>query len=126
MATGLISTFDTGWVTPELTTAFSVYSSTYLIRYRRIGDIVTIHGAVTPTADITADNSLHTIFTLPFDCAPRWTTVEICQGSNQYLWSCVIQVDGKVSFYRYMRGSSESNCPAGAYLPFDVTFVVWG
>ena len=125
MATGTIGAYDTGWVTPELDPAFSVYTG-YTVKYRRIGDIVHIHGAVTPTADITADNNTHTIFTLPLNLMPRWTTVEICQGSTQYLWSCCCLMDGRVAFYRYMRGSSESNCPAGAYLPFDITFVVWG
>lgn len=126
MATGTIGAYDTGWVTPELESAFEIYGSDYSVKYRRVGDIVTIHGVVTPTAAITADNKLHTIFTLPLNYAPRWMTATICQGSTQYLWSCMIQPDGTVAFYRYMRGSSESNCPAGAYLPFDVTFIVGG
>lgn len=126
MATGLYSTNDTGWVTPELTSAFTTFDSNSVVRYRRCGDVVNISGQITPTETITASSNTYAIFNLPRNCSPKQMIAFVCQGSYQYLWECVVFNDGEVSFFRYRRGTSASDCPAGAWLSFDCSFIVGG
>ena len=126
MSTGLIVTNDTGWITPELSTNFELFNESSYVRYRRVGDIVTISGQVTPTATITADNNTYRIFSIPSNCCPNHLLVIPCQGSSQYIWCCIVSKYGTVAFWRYRRGSSAADCPAGAWLPFDCSFMVGG
>lgn len=116
---------DTGWVPLTLTSTFTNYGAdtNNTPRYRRIGNIVHIKGMITPTAQISANQST-TISTVPVDIRPIYTNiVTVCQGSGINRWSCNIETNGRMLIERY---GSDSNIaiPAGTWLPFSITYFV--
>ena len=85
--------------------------------------IATLIGMVSPIAQLTAaDGQL--ICTIPEGFRPRREMHSIQQGSGVNRWDCVLTVDGKVSLQRYSNSTSAQTVPAGAYLPFNITYVI--
>lgn len=117
-----LAELDTGWVYPSLSDKFKVYSlGVSEVRYRRIGDIVYIRGAVTPTVEI-ASGEITTIFTLPAGYRPSDLNVNvIMQGTGMNRWCLSINTGGAVNAQRY--GISEnSKIPEGTWMNIDVAF----
>lgn len=119
---------DSGWIEATLGSNFNLYSSSEPVRYRKIGNIVNIVGTVSPKSALTinADNRF-TIMTLPDGFRPKQIVSQICQGSTQYIWLLQISAtsgDVRLGRYRMTNASSYTNCPSGAWLPFNVVFEV--
>ena len=113
---------DTGWQTITLTNSFTVYSSGYDVRVRKIGDIVYLSGVIKPTTNI-ADNQYTTMFTLPSNYRPTRELQFVCQGSGVNKWVLSILANGECKIQRYGTTSNIA-IPTGTWLPFDVTFFV--
>ena len=116
------ATYDSGWKNFTYSDAFRNYnSSSDVLQYRRLGDIVELVGAAQPTATITAGNSA-TIGTLPEGYRPAATFRCMCQGSGKNTWYLSITTGGVCTFARY---GTDVNADASdaVWLPMHATFV---
>lgn len=115
-----------GWIFPTLTSKFTMYGTSTAdnqVRYRKEGSIVELRGIVTPTADIAGGTDIHDICTLPTGYRPSSPIYIICQGSGNCTWLLRITTGGVVGLSRYRNGDATLTCSAGAWLPFQVTFL---
>lgn len=115
---------DSGWIRPELTSDFSDYSSAQYARYRKIGNIVQVSGAVQPTVSIEGGIDSITMFTLPDGYRPSVNNTFICQGSGSAIWLLAISQDGVVTFSRYRNETGYINATTDAWLTFSATYFV--
>ena len=110
------------WIYPTLLSPFETYPVDGAdVKYRKIGKIVFIHGAVQNTEEIEKGN-VTTIFTLPTGYRPSGTNIQmLSQGSTMNKWLLSVSINGNVSVQRY--GTTEdSNIPTGTWLPIDVCY----
>lgn len=94
--------------------------TTGVAKYYRIGDLVTIIGSVKPTVEI-ATGKTTVMVNLP---EVLQTSVEgdfICQGSGVNRWLLI--VNKSLAIQRY-GASGEIAIPAGAWLPFEITYLI--
>lgn len=115
-----------GWVYPEIESEFVVYSSdgSSPPMCRKDGRTVEVRGIVKPKADIAGDTTMHTICTLPTGYRPSSPIYVVCQGSGNCTWLLRVNPDGSVAMSRYRNGGTNATASAGAWLPFQVTFLV--
>lgn len=116
---------DSSWISGGVIGEdFTLYDNNYQIQYRKIGKIVEVRGVVKPVREIAGSADNHTIFTLGSGYRPGKNIQTLCQGSGTNTWLLSITTDGTVRFSRYNNGSGYVNAPAGAWLPFQITFFV--
>lgn len=123
----LTTASDTGWITATLTDGFKYYGTSpgNTPKYRKIGNMVEINGAVSPTSDIAGSITKHEIFTLPEGFRPTgYSRNYIMQGSGTNIWCLSVATNGKVSMERYRSGDTYSTANTSAWLPFNATFFV--
>ena len=116
---------DSGWITATLTSTFTTYSSDTEPKYRKIGKMVEVLGAVKSKSAIAGSSSQYTIFTLPEGYRPSHTAIiVICQGSGTNIWTLRVEPSGAVSFSRYRSGTSYVATSTSSWLPFHVMFYI--
>ena len=122
---GELEVIGKGWITPTLEGGFELYStgSASAVRYRKVGGIVEIRGAVKPTTAIAGSDTTYPIFTLPEGYRPSNVLRVVCQGSYWYHWLLMVKTNGEVSFSRYSDGTKFTEAPTTAWLPFQITFI---
>lgn len=115
---------DTGWKTLALTSDFKVYGNVNdnVPRYRKVGKLVEIMGAVAPAKDFSAGED-YVITTLPEGYRPSINRFFICQGSVRAIWTLYVYSDGRVIFSRYGT-SAYAAASTSVWLPFNATFLV--
>lgn len=124
--------YDSGWKTPSISSSLSVYGSDSYnaIKYRKVGKVVDICGAVSPASTSTlANGDAVTVFTLPQAYRPSYTRTYVCHGSERDVFMVQVQSDGGVTISRYRSTTSTSNAyPTSVattnWLPISVTFTV--
>ena len=117
---------DSGWIYPELSAEFKIYSDVgQTPKYRKVGSVVEICGAVSPVSQFPADTTRHTIFTLPEGFRPvdNDTITTICQGSGTAVWLLRVIVTGDVIMERYREGDAYATSPTNAWLSYCLTFL---
>lgn len=115
---------DSGWITATLTSNFTYYGSDTVPKYRKVGKMVEVIGAVKSKSAIAGSTTQYTIFTLPQGYRPSTPIVGICQGSGTNIWTLRIDTNGVVSFERYRSGTSYAATSTSTWLPFHVMFFV--
>ena len=119
---------DTGWTDVTLTSDFTTYSTATppvnVLRYRKIGKLVELNGAIKPTRAITGGGDSVTIGTLPTGYRPSSSVQAICQGSSRAVWLLVIGTGGGVTFSRYRDETGYVDTTNGTWLPIHVTFMI--
>ncbi len=117
-----ISSLSEDWTYPTLNETFKVYEKDVSeVRYRKIGDVVYIRGAVSPTTEIASD-SITTIFNIPSTYRPKDLNVNgIMQGTGMNRWCLTITTGGNVNVQRYGMVDNES-IPAGVWLNIDISY----
>lgn len=118
---------DTGWIELSLTPEFKAYAEGSTPKYRKVGNLVEVRGAVACTSAIEGGSTEHTIFSLPSGCYP--TDIEhvfVCQGSGQNLWTLRVKTTGAVSFSRYRDASGYTATSTSTWLPFRCMFFADG
>lgn len=115
-----------GWVYPEISSEFVVYSGdgSSPPMCRKDGRIVEVRGIVKPAVDIAGDTNMHTICTLPTGYRPSSPIYTICQGSSNCTWLLRVNTSGTVDMSRYRNGETSATASVGTWLPFQVTFLV--
>lgn len=114
---------DTGWIDLPLTSAFKISAvTTQKPIYRKVGKMVQITGAVTPTAEIAANKST-LIATLPNGFRPVNAINTLCQGSGVNKCSINVQPTGTMYVERYGITTNDK-IPINTWLPFNIVYFV--
>ena len=113
---------DSGWINATLTSKFTTYGNDTVPKYRKVGEMVEVVGAVKSKSAIAGSTTEYPIFTLPEGYRPSTPIVVICQGSGAYIWTLRINTNGIVSFERYRSGSSYAATSTSTWLPFHAMF----
>lgn len=124
--------YDSRWKTPSISSSLSVYGSDSYnaIKYRKVGKVVDICGAVSPASTSTlANGEAVTVFTLPQAYRPSYTRTYVCHGSERDVFMVQVQSGGDVTISRYRSTTSTLNAyPTSVattnWLPISVTFTV--
>jgi len=118
------SLMDSGWLTCAINTSgkFTIYDNGSNIRYRKIGKMVEVVGAVKPKEAIEAGTASYVFGTLPSGYRPSLAITERAQGSGGNSWLFSITTGGELRYSRYSNGSSCILLPAATWLPFHATF----
>lgn len=114
---------DSGWINATLSSKFEKYSDSSVVRYRKIGNRVTIEGSVKPKTEIAGSPTATAIFNLPAGYRPPVTRGCISQGSMVNNWFLTVQPDGTVGAARYGT-TAVSAIPTTANLSFYFEFLV--
>lgn len=115
----------TEWTNLTISSGFEVYTSgSTTPKYRVNGNLVTITGAVKPTATVTSSaTDIPILSGIPAQYRPTFSQTFICQGSGINRWLLTVKSDGVVYAGRY--GTNEYvNMPTGAWLTFTVTYSI--
>lgn len=115
---------DSGWITATLTSKFTTYGNDTVPKYRKVGEMVEVVGAVKSKSAIAGSTTEYPIFTLPEGYRPSTPIVVICQGSGAYIWTLRVTQAGIVSFERYRSGNSYAATSTSTWLPFHTIFFV--
>ena len=94
------------------------------VRYRKVGGVVEVRGALKATTTIEGSDTKHTMFTLPEGYRPDCRIVQRCQGSGMHTWMLTVEESGAVTFSRYGVGTSYSDIGTTVWLPIQITFLV--
>ena len=124
--------YDSGWKTPTLVSTMTNHGSDSknAVKYRKIGSVVDIAGAVRPKATTTlAKGAAVTLFTLPEAYRPSYTRSFLCQGSARYIFLLQIGSNGTVTISRYRNSTSTTDAyptsvSTDSWLPISATFFV--
>ena len=121
---------DTGWKEVTYGEGVKAYSDTTKLKYRRIGNTVTLMGAATTTSALLADagDNKPLITTLPTGFRPQADVVFVNQCNGTLMFTTRISPNGNVVAERLRnidsaKNSYESFQASGAWLPIDVTFI---
>ena len=117
---------DDEWELLTLTSEFKNYNNNISFRpkIKKEGNVVTIKGIISPTADITNTNTEHIMFVIPEKYRPTDMPLHpVCQASGMNKWLLIVAVGGNVTLSRY--GITEmTTAPANSWLPFTITYLV--
>lgn len=91
---------------------------------KKCGNIVSLTGAVKPSAAVTPGQGGVQFMTIPEDFAPNQRTIQICQGSGARKWLIDILATGGVFCARYGTTTIDEVLPANTWLPFHVTWII--
>jgi len=117
----LKATYNSGWRTFSLTSAFASYDATHILKYRRIGNVVELVGQIKPAAEV-ASGSTARIGYLPAGFWPMERTCALQQGSSKNSWMLYIsEADGECVFSRYGT-TAYAAATTSAWLPIHITF----
>lgn len=115
---------DSGWITATLDSKFISYNENTNPKYRKIGKLVELVGAVKAKSPIAGSSTRYTIFTLPEGYRPSIEMTFICQGSGINIWTLRVTKTGDVSLERYRNGSGYVEISKNTWLPFNAMFFV--
>lgn len=116
---------DSGWITATLSSSFIPYNNNAADtpKYRKIGNIVEIIGAVSPSSEISDSSVPTTVFTLPSGYSPVRARSVVCQGSGSNKFLLRVGQSGDVQISRYGT-TSYASIPTSAWLLFNLTYFV--
>ena len=123
---------DTGWIYLSLTSNFKTYdagsaSIDYRLKYRKIGNLVQITGAVSPVSTaVLAGGATVIVSTLPVGFRPTTEEVELNQGSIRNYFMCSVSPNtGNITVGRYRAGDSYPTSVAlNTWIPINVMYFV--
>ena len=117
---------DAEWVDLTISSGFELYDklARNQPKCKMTGNVVTVFGILTPTADFTSSTTGVSIASgIPSNMRPPINLHFVCQGSGMNRWTCSVNTNGTVTIARY--GITEvSTAPVGAWLPFCVTYQI--
>lgn len=92
--------------------------------YKKVGNVVTIIGIVTPTQTLAhTQNGYRIAEGLPSDCCPPSAFRAVCQGTGINRWLFNVNPTGTIGASRY-GVDTDSDMTTGTWLPFSVTYLV--
>ena len=114
----------TPWIDLTVADGFEVYGSGTTPQYRVNGNMVTVTGALKPTAAVTSNTTGVLMASgIKTQYCPKNTVAFVCQGSGINRWLLQLNQEGKVYVARY--GTNDYvDIPAGAWLIFTITYSI--
>ena len=115
----------TEWKSLTIASGFEVYTEgSTEPKYRVNGNMVTVMGAVKPTAQVTSNTTGVTFASgIASQYRPAFSQQFVCQGSGINRWVFSITTAGALTVSRY--GTNDYvNIPAGAWLIFTATYSI--
>lgn len=114
----------TSWRNLTVASGFENYSASDAPKYRVNGNLVTVTGAVKPTAAVTSSTTGVNIASgIDKAFCPARSTQFVCQGSAINRWALTISPSGVLSVARYGR-ENYVDISAGSWLTFCVTYSI--
>ena len=114
---------DSGWKSPSIGSNFKTHSDNPL-KYRKVGKVVNISGAVKPSKTLTmSEDTWYDVFTIDSGWDPvNGTIYLIGQGSNDKIFT--YRFSGtKFQLGRYRSGSTYSNASTDSAFYFNMTYI---
>lgn len=119
---------DTGWIDLPLNTAIvKEYSEGRRPKYRVIGKVVEIRGAVTPKKKITFDESKgnNVVAYIPQQYAPAHYINRVQQGSNAFHFLESINNAGAISIDKYTNNTTvRQETPVNSWLNINMVYLI--
>ena len=117
---------DTGWLYPTLDSNFIIYGENVNPKYRKIGNMVEIRGAVKPTKILTGSTTDYVIFNLPEKYIPNQSVVFLGHCGSVGICTFEVLKTGEFVFSRYRKiGESDySDTTTETWIPFQVFYFV--
>ena len=116
----------TPWKNLTIASGFGLYNGTASNqpKYRVNGNVVTVMGVLSPTAEFTSSTTGVTMASgIPANYRPSVNLQYVCQGSGMNNWCCSVTTSGTVTVSRYGT-TAATTVPVGAWLPFCVTYQI--
>ena len=117
---------DTGWKDVTFPSGFTHHSDADRVRYRRVGKVVELRGAIKNTNQLSLPN-MDTSVTLATisdtSCRPSKRVICRQQGSQMNTFLLTINTNGAITLSRYGT-TSVTNVPASSWLNVSTTFLV--
>ena len=114
---------DTGWKDVTFKSGFAHHSETDRVRYRRVGKVVELRGAVRNTNQISANTDTTVATISDTTCRPSKRVAYRQQGSGMNTFVVSINTDGTIVVNRYGTTSGIA-IPSGSWLNVHTTFLV--
>lgn len=114
------------WVNLALSSSFVNYNglAENAPKYKVNGNLVTIHGCVSPkTAYTSSATGVAITAALPAAYRPPYEIVTVCSGTGMNRWVLRIRTDGILYHERY-GGTSYASVPTNAWCPFCITYSI--
>lgn len=110
-------TYDTGWQNVSVATGY--YGT---VKYRQRNDTVEISGTFRNSAAVTPSNNV-LLGSIPAKHAPKESVGAVMQGSGANIFHIEAKPSGDLVWKRYGT-TSTGQCPANAYLQFQVRYMI--
>ena len=114
---------DTGWKDVTFKSGFAHHSEIDRVRYRRVGKVVELRGAVKNTNQISANTETTVATISDTTCRPSKRVTYRQQGTGINTFVVSINTDGTIAVNRYGT-TSYSAISSGAWLNVHTTFLV--
>ena len=117
---------DSGWNTLTLASGWVAYETAQAPKYRKIGSLVELCGAVKPTAATTLDDNAVAFGTLPAGYRPNGNRHQLCQASGTRSWLLTVYPNGDAGAARLRAQNSTSYQSAATteWLTFHIMYFV--
>lgn len=114
---------DTGWKDVTFSSGFVHHSETDRVRYRRVGKVVELRGAVKNTNQVSANTDVTVATIGDTTCRPSKRVTYRQQGSGMNTFVISINTTGTIAVNRYGTTSGIA-IPSGSWLNVHTTFLV--
>jgi hypothetical protein len=108
---------------PWTTLSTDTISNDSTLKYRKWGQIISLHGKVKPKNQVAAEGVL-TIGTLPAGYRPLDEECILCQGSGEAIWTLKISTEGVITASLYRDRAGYKAISTTTVLPFHITFLI--
>ena len=117
----------TPWTTITLDSGWTAYNSDYIPMVQKSNDVVTICGAVKPTASTLIDGSGVDICTLPEGFRPNKTVNIMQKGSGVKNWVMRIYTSGLIKAFQMVTTNSTAyqSASTSEFMPISAQYTVW-
>lgn len=114
---------DTGWKDVSFSSGFAHHSETDRVRYRRVGKVVELRGAVKNTNQISANTETTVATISDTTCRPSKRVTYRQQGTGINTFVVTINTNGTIAINRYGT-TSYIAIPSNSWLNVHTTFLV--
>lgn len=115
---------DSGWITHPLVSGWVAYNSDQTPKYRKVGNVVQIVGAVKPTSTTTVGSTFVTVGRLPSGYTPSYRILGINPASGSNRVAVSVETGGSVAAGRYGTGTGYVDVTTTSWLPICINFMV--
>lgn len=117
---------DSGWNTLTLASGWVAYETAQAPKYRKIGPLVELCGAVKPTAATVLNETAVAFGTLPAGYRPNSNRNQLCQASGTRSWLLTVYPNGNAGAARLRAQNSTSYQSAATteWLTFHIMYFV--